>query len=185
MHERERTEPMRPALTTAICGSLFLILGAGAAQALEATMQLTTPEGPGETVGTVEITGGAEGTVFTPDLKGLPPGDHGFHVHAKGSCAPGQQDGKTVPALAAGGHWDPDATDRHEGPAGHGHLGDLPVLVVAPDGTATQAVTAPRITDPQRLKGMALMIHAGGDNYSDQPKPLGGGGARLACGVIE
>jgi len=24
----------------------------------------------------------------------------------------------------------------------------------------------------------------GGDNMSDQPKPLGGGGARYACGVI-
>ena len=35
------------------------------------------------------------------------------------------------------------------------------------------------------VKGRALMIHAGGDNYSDQPKPLGGGGARVACGVIK
>ncbi len=176
---------MRPAVTTALCGSLFLILGAGAAQALEATMQLATPEGPGATIGTVEITGGPDGTVFKPELKDLPPGEHGFHVHAKGSCAPGQQDGKTVPALAAGGHWDPDKTGRHEGPDGKGHLGDLPVLVVAADGTATEAVTAPRITDPSRLKGLALMIHAGGDNYSDQPKALGGGGARLACGIIE
>ena len=28
------------------------------------------------------------------------------------------------------------------------------------------------------------MVHAGGDNYSDMPVPLGGGGARVACGVI-
>ena len=35
-----------------------------------------------------------------------------------------------------------------------------------------------------QLAGKALMIHAGGDNYSDEPKPLGGGGARVACGVI-
>jgi len=28
------------------------------------------------------------------------------------------------------------------------------------------------------------MIHAGGDNYSDSPAPLGGGGARIACGVL-
>ena len=34
------------------------------------------------------------------------------------------------------------------------------------------------------LEGRAVMIHAGGDNYSDQPKPLGGGGARVACGVV-
>ncbi|EAX3875097.1 superoxide dismutase [Cu-Zn] SodC2, partial [Salmonella enterica] len=25
----------------------------------------------------------------------------------------------------------------------------------------------------------------GGDNMSDQPKPLGGGGMRYACGVIK
>ena len=29
------------------------------------------------------------------------------------------------------------------------------------------------------------MIHVGGDNHSDHPKPLGGGGGRLACGVIK
>jgi Cu/Zn superoxide dismutase len=29
------------------------------------------------------------------------------------------------------------------------------------------------------------LIHAGGDNYSDQPAPLGGGGVRLACGVAK
>lgn len=32
------------------------------------------------------------------------------------------------------------------------------------------------------LKGLTLMIHANGDNYSDNP-PLGGG-SRMACGVI-
>jgi Cu-Zn family superoxide dismutase len=29
-----------------------------------------------------------------------------------------------------------------------------------------------------------MMIHAGGDNYSDKPKALGGGGKRVACGII-
>ena len=43
---------------------------------------------------------------------------------------------------------------------------------------------APRIKLSE-IKGRSLMIHAGGDNYSDDPKPLGGGGARVACGVIE
>jgi Cu-Zn family superoxide dismutase len=28
------------------------------------------------------------------------------------------------------------------------------------------------------------MVHAGGDNHSDHPQPLGGGGGRIACGVI-
>jgi superoxide dismutase, Cu-Zn family len=33
------------------------------------------------------------------------------------------------------------------------------------------------------VKGRSIMIHAGGDNYSDQPAPLGGG--RIACGVVK
>jgi len=28
------------------------------------------------------------------------------------------------------------------------------------------------------------MVHAGGDNHADHPAPLGGGGERVACGVI-
>ncbi len=67
---------------------------------------------------------------------------------------------------------------------GKGHLGDLPVLTVGADGTASTAVTAPRLKMSD-VKGRSLMIHAGGDNYSDQPAPLGGGGARVACGVVK
>ena len=66
-----------------------------------------------------------------------------------------------------------------------GHLGDLPVLDVAPDGTATQTLTAPRIKSIDVLKGRSLIIHIGGDNYSDSPSLLGGGGGRLACGLVE
>ncbi|EDQ9399748.1 superoxide dismutase family protein, partial [Salmonella enterica] len=44
---------------------------------------------------------------------------------------------------------------------------------------------APRLKSLSELKGHSLMIHAGGDNYSDNPAKLGGGGARFACGVVE
>ena len=63
-------------------------------------------------------------------------------------------------------------------------LGDLPVLTVGADGTAKEELTAPHIKDLGAVRGRALMIHAGGDNYADEPKPLGGGGARIACGVV-
>ncbi|VVC77040.1 Superoxide dismutase [Cu-Zn] 1 [Aquicella siphonis] len=117
------------------------------------------------------------GVLLTPDLKGLPPGVHGFHVHVNPSCA---DNGK-----AAGGHLDPANSDQHNGPySKHGHLGDLPVLIVNNDGTATLPTLAPRFKLSQIL-GHAIMIHAGGDNYSDKPEKLGGGGARIACGVIE
>jgi hypothetical protein len=35
------------------------------------------------------------------------------------------------------------------------------------------------------VKGRSIVIHAGDDNYFDQPAPLGGGGARIACGVAK
>jgi Cu-Zn family superoxide dismutase len=70
---------------------------------------------------------------------------------------------------------------KHEGPYGNGHLGDLPALYANGDGTATHPVLAPRIKIAD-LKGRSLIIHAGGDNYSDHPKALGGGGV---CDIIE
>jgi Cu-Zn family superoxide dismutase len=94
------------------------------------------------------------------------------------------KEGKPVAALAAGGHYDPATTGKHEGPQGKGHLGDLPALTVGPDGKAVTPVTAPRLKMAD-VHGRSLMIHTGGDNYADQPAPLGGGGARVACGVVK
>ena len=157
---------------------------AARAEALHARMALATVTGPGDAVGTVTISEGADGAHFALDLHGLPPGPHGFHIHANASCSPGEKDGKPVPAGGAGGHLDPDKTGMHMGPMAMGHLGDLPLITVDADGSARQTLVAPRITSLATLKDHALMIHAGGDNYADQPAPLGGGGARLACGVI-
>ncbi|WP_325027394.1 superoxide dismutase [Cu-Zn] SodC [Microbulbifer pacificus] len=141
-------------------------------------------KGVGTLLGTVTIAETPYGLVFTPNLKGLPHGVHGFHLHENGSCEPAEKEGAMVPGLAAGGHYDPQKTGKHGMPWGDGHLGDLPALYVDSDGKATTPVLAPRVKVSD-LKGRALMIHAGGDNYSDQPKPLGGGGARMACGVIQ
>ena len=135
--------------------------------------------------GTVKITQAPGGGVtLTPNLHGLPAGTHGFHVHEAGNCGAREKDGKMEPGGLAGGHLDSRKTGKHEGPAGQGHEGDLPPLAVGADGTATTSVTTKRLAlDP--LQGKALMVHEGGDNFSDQPKPLGGGGKRIACGVIE
>ena len=142
-------------------------------------------KGVGASMGSVRIVADkAGGVVLTPDLKGLPPGDHGFHVHVKDNCSAAQKDGKLEPGEGAGPHFDPKKTHKHAGPTGGGHLGDLPVLKVGADGTATAPMKVPGL----RLKDFtnrSLMIHAGGDNYSDQPQPNGGGGARIACGVVQ
>jgi superoxide dismutase, Cu-Zn family len=152
---------------------------------LRAEIKQATPTGTGDVLGTVTIEDGANGASIRTALKGLPPGPHGFHVHQNGSCQPTAPNNQPVPAGAAGGHYDPNNTGNHMGPEGSGHVGDLPLLQVGQDGAANQALTAPRIKDLAGLKGKAVVIHAGGDNYSDEPQPLGGGGGRIACGILE
>lgn len=158
---------------------------ATAAHAADITvpMHLAESNGEGAALGAVRIVETPYGLAFYPELKGLPTGQHGFHIHEKPSCAPGNSNGNPVPALAAGGHLDPAGTKKHGEPWGDGHLGDLPPLFVASDGSATSPVLAPRLKLDD-VKNRALMIHAGGDNHADHPAPLGGGGSRVACGVI-
>lgn len=115
------------------------------------------------------------GVKIIPTLKELPPGEHGFHLHQNPSC--------DNAGMAAGGHYDPSESKAHLGPYHHGHQGDLPKLFVDKNGIAHQPVFAPHLTEKD-IYGHAVMIHAGGDNYSDQPKPLGGGGERIACGFV-
>ena len=136
-------------------------------------------------IGEIRISQSKHGAVFTPKLQGLKAGIYGFHIHENPSCAAAEnQEGKRAAGMAAGGHWDPKKTKAHKGPwDDSGHLGDLPALAVAENGNV-QPVVAPRLKNINTLRGHALMIHAGGDNYSDQPATLGGGGARMACGVI-
>jgi Cu-Zn family superoxide dismutase len=64
-----------------------------------------------------------------------------------------------------------------------GHLGDLPALTVKENGKSTTPVVAPRLTI-EDIKNRSLIIHEGGDNYSDHPEKAGGGGKRIACGII-
>jgi Cu-Zn family superoxide dismutase len=116
------------------------------------------------------------GLLIQPQLSHLPPGLHGFHIHDHASC----QD----MGMGAMGHLDPKKTGKHLGPYnGKGHLGDLPALYVDNKGVADLPILAPRLK-VNEIKGHAIMIHEGGDNYSDTPAKLGGGGARIACGVI-
>lgn len=162
---------------------LCAMFGAAQAADVSVNMNIVTEKGVGEAIGTIVASESPYGVVLTPTLKGLPHGLHGFHMHVNPSCDAGEKDGKMVAGLAAGGHFDPAKTEKHGMPWGDGHLGDLPALYVDMDGKATQPVLAPRLKMVD-LKGHSLMIHAGGDNHADHPNPLGGGGARMACGVI-
>jgi len=156
---------------------------AAKAKPIKVTMNLVTADGVGKSIGTITIKEAKDGVTIEPNLKDLTPGEHGFHVHEKPSCDPADKDGKKTAAQAAGAHFDPEGTKAHKGPGGGGHKGDLPKLVVSDKGEAKDKLEVKGLTLAD-FQGHALMIHAGGDNYSDTPKPLGGGGDRIVCGVV-
>ncbi len=154
-------------------------------------MNLIDEKGIGQSIGVITARETINGFLlldFNLAAK-LPPGGHGFHLHENGDCRPAKDGGGVMRAgLAAGGHWDPEKTGKHEGPSGDGHLGDLPILFVEVDEEdgalpVTHSIVLPRLRLDD-VRGRSLVIHAGSDNYSDEPKPLGGGGDRIACGVV-
>ncbi|XBY09427.1 superoxide dismutase family protein [Escherichia coli] len=126
------------------------------------------------------------GLLFTPDLHSLPAGIHGFHVHENASCAPALKDGKKLSLLylqvvtltrkKTGKHLGPWSPDGHR-------VISLRFMSLMTE-KATYPVLAPRLSELKELDGRSLMLHAGGDNHDDHPEPLGGGGARIACGII-
>lgn len=177
---------MKTVLAIALGSLLGVSANAADSAKIVVQVQQLDVEKGNKDVGTVEITESAYGLVFTPKLVGLSEGLHGFHIHENPSCEPKEKDGKLTAGLAAGGHWNPHQAKNHGFPwSDDAHLGDLPALTVSHDGTATNPVLAPRLKKLEDVKGRSLMIHAGGDNHSDHPAPLGGGGPRMACGVIK
>ncbi|WP_148864956.1 superoxide dismutase family protein [Marinobacter fonticola] len=166
------------------------VLGLSQAQAqnlegesIEVEMHKVSADGIGQSIGTITVRDHEDGVLFEPDLEGLETGLHGFHLHQNPNCEPAKKDGKMTAAASAGGHVNP-SDGQHKGPYEEGHLGDLPALYVDDSGKVTVPVLAPRL-DYGEVNDRALMIHSGGDNYSYEPEKLGGGGSRVACGVIQ
>lgn len=170
-------------MTLALTSATVLADATAVGADMTVEMHKVSKNGIGEPIGEVRILEHADGVLFEPQLEGLEPGLHGFHLHQDPSCEAASKNGEMTAAASAGGHFDPDATGAHNGPFHQGHLGDLPALYVSADGTATHPVLAPRL-EFQQVPGHALMIHSEGDNYADKPKSLGGGGPRVACAVV-
>ncbi|WGK69696.1 superoxide dismutase family protein [Candidatus Haliotispira prima] len=143
--------------------------------------------GMGHVVGEVSLTVTSEGLALHPTFtKKIADGEHGFHIHEGMSVAPAKNDaGDMVVGLSAKGHYDPGKTGKHEGPDGDGHLGDLPLLEIKDGMPVESELLARRIESLDDIYGRVLMIHVHGDNYSDDPKKLGGGGPRYIAGIIE
>ena len=142
----------------------------------------TIRDANGRDLGTLTLTETSGGISISGRLAGLPPGEHGMHIHMVGRC--------DAPAFtSAGEHWNP--TNRQHGaqnPEGP-HLGDLPNVTVGPDSTADvqgAAVSGGSLRGAQNAlldpDGAALIIHASRDDM--QTNPSGGSGDRIACGAM-
>lgn len=178
---------MNDRLILSVSGAIALIVpGLGEA----ATRRPTTPAEPIATATLLTASGAGAGSATIVEdgsslrlgvsARGLPPGPHGIHLHAVGKCeAPG--------FTSAGGHLNPQGHQHGlENPAG-AHLGDLPNLDVAADGTAVLSIslagTRPALTEALfDTDGTALVVHAAADD--NRTDPSGNSGARIACGVM-
>ena len=117
------------------------------------------------------------------DLAGLPPGEHGFHVHEGDSCGP---DSTGTPGGAAGGHFNPLASP-HGAPSAapaDRHAGDLGNITADAEGRASGTTVDSLLTlsGPTSVVGHAVVIHGGRDDLTSQPS--GDAGARIGCGVV-
>lgn len=134
----------------------------------------------GRDLGTLTLTESGGAISVSGQLSGLPPGEHGFHIHTTGKC-----EGPSFET--AGAHWNP--TNRGHGtnnPAGP-HLGDMPNITVGPDSTVNVQATTPGGTlhgENALLDGdgAAVVVHAAADDYKSNPS--GNSGKRIACGVV-
>ena len=164
-------------------GSLAAILFA--MSALPAAAQTATAalkNGEGKEVGSTNLTQTPHGVLINVSVKGMPPGEHAFHVHAIGKCEP--------PFTSAGGHFNPDNKKHGMLAAGGYHAGDMPNLHIPQNGDLTVEVVNANITlekgKPNSVfdaDGSAIVIHAGSDDYKSDP--AGDAGGRIACGVIQ
>lgn len=136
---------------------------------------------PSEASSARDVTG--PGVKISIDVSGLPPGQHGWHIHAVGRCDPPN-------FTSAGPHFNPFGK-KHGAKNPDGlHAGDLGNLNVGDDGTAKTEVVDRYVSLQPEINnsllqplGTALVIHAGADD--ERTDPAGNSGGRIACGVIQ
>jgi superoxide dismutase, Cu-Zn family len=162
-------------------GAAALLTTAVALPAAAQSAKAVLHDKSGKEVGTVDLLQTPGGVLLKLAVKGVPAGEHAFHIHAAAKCEP--------PAFtSAGPHFNP-TNEKHGILSGHGHAGDMPNLHVPQNGELSVEVLNAAVTlepgKPNSLfrpDGTAIVVHEGVDDYKSDP--AGNAGNRLACGVI-
>lgn len=168
------------AIATLAVSAIALSVAALPAAAQTAKAAFKTADG--KDAGSAELVQTTAGVLVKLSVKGLPPGEHAFHIHAVGKCE--------APFTTAGGHFNPGGK-KHGMMAADGlHAGDMPNLHIPADGALVVEVLNPAVTlekgKPNSLfgpDGTALVVHAGKDDYKTDP--TGDAGGRIACAVVQ
>jgi Cu-Zn family superoxide dismutase len=163
---------------------LIAALGLACAASFPAYAQIakaSLKDATGKEVGTVDLVQTPHGVLLKLSLKGIPAGEHAFHIHAVGKCEP--------PFTSAGGHFNPGSHKHGMAAAEGAHAGDMPNLHVPASGELTVEIANPAISlakgQPNSVfdaDGSAIVVHAKADDYKSDP--AGNAGDRIACGVI-
>jgi superoxide dismutase, Cu-Zn family len=157
--------------------ALLLASCASVSTGPRAVATLSSTSGSSAT-GTVEFVELADGSVRVDvQLRGVPPGLHGFHVHEVGNCGDNGN--------AAGGHFNP-GQHAHGAPgtATH-HAGDFGNVNADAQGIVKTQFTLRSIavsSGPNSVVGRAVILHADPDDLVTQP--TGNAGGRIACGIV-
>ena len=129
--------------------------------------------------GTVTFTQEGDKTTVAVDLKGLKPGEHGFHIHETGDCS-------APDAKSAGEHFNPEKKQHGAPTAAEHHAGDLGNITADKKGDVKTSITTTDLTvaeGPHSVVGKAVIVHGKADDLKSQP--AGNAGPRIGCGVVE
>lgn len=134
-------------------------------------------------VGVVRFQQDAEGkpTKIVGEIKGLAPGQHGFHVHEWGDFSKG--------CASAGSHYNPFG-QKHGGPKDEiRHVGDLGNITAGSDGVAKFEIVDSMINLAGRhtVIGRMMVVDEKVDDFQkggNEESFKNAGGARVGCGLI-